>query len=120
MVLCTSSGLIGTAEPLPVKPRTVNKMALSIQAGMAVRRTMRPCSTALTPPTTAAVKTKLSDILAILSPMMAPETAAPPAMAGDVPIREARPTKATPTAPTVVKELPVRMLRIELRIKAVM
>jgi len=44
---------------------------------MTVRRAVLPRSFALTPPTTAVVRTKLSEILAILSPITAPETAAP-------------------------------------------
>jgi hypothetical protein len=44
-----------------------------------------------------------------LSPTYAPETTAPAAMAVDIPMIGAMPTKATPSVPAVVHELPVTM-----------
>jgi hypothetical protein len=49
----------------------------------------------------------VSDSGVILSPKYAPQITAPAAAAVDKPIAEAMPTKATPSVPAVVHELPV-------------
>ena len=79
-----------------------------MNAGIVVPIMKRMWSNSLTP-ATAGAKFVVSDNGLILSPKRAPDTIAPAASAGEMPSAVPIPNKATPTVPTVVNALPVKV-----------
>ena len=70
---------------------------------------LRMCWETVRSPTSCGTRIVVSDSGVILSPKYAPQITAPAAAASERPSTVAIPTKATPSVPAVVHELPVTM-----------
>ena len=103
---CVSTPALGCA----LRPMTRKIARLMRSAGPAVQSMLRMCFAVVSPrPTSFGTRIVVSDSGDILSPKYAPQITEPAAAACESPITFAIPTKATPSVPAVVHELPVTM-----------
>ena len=93
-----------------VRPITRKMSRLMPIAGPAVQNMLLMCWLVVRPrPTSLGTRIVVSESGDILSPKYAPQMTAPAAAASERPMTFAMPTKATPSVPAVVQELPVTM-----------